>query len=65
MIDRGTMKKYFTIYENNQVIESVKTKTKAMEIIKAMKESNVFLGLEQKHYTIKEEYIKTFFVNDN
>ena len=53
MIDKGTMKKYFTIYENNQTIESVKTKTKAMEIVKAIKKSNDFLGLEQKHYTIK------------
>lgn len=65
MINKGITKKYFTLYENEQSIESFKTKSKAIETLKAIKESNKLLGIKQKYYTIKTEYIKTFFVNDN
>lgn len=65
MIDRGTMKKYFTVYENEQALESFKTKNKAIETIEALKEFNKKMGIEPIYYEIKEEYIKTFFINDN
>lgn len=64
-MNKGTIKKYFTLYENEQSIESFKTKSKAIETLKAIKENNKLLGIKQKYYTIKKEYIKTFFVNDN